>query len=112
MATVTIGEKTGATFTGCQDTQVRQQAATTNYATTTPLEVHKYASGDHAHLLIKFPGLSNIPVGATITAATLYIALSAAVGDVSYTITARRLLRDWVVNQRAMSPRDGAARSL
>lgn len=97
MATETIGRNSTDTYTGCEDTQIRQGAPTTNSGSGTQLEVTKYAVGDHNHTLIKFSGLSNL-AGVTVSAATLYFRVESG-GGLPNTASARALLRAWVESE-------------
>lgn len=84
---------TGTHETTTVDTHIREAAATTNYDTASPVQTTKYGSGDHTHTLIKFD-LSTVS-GRSITSATLYLYANAG-GSTSHTVSAYRLLRDWV----------------
>lgn len=101
MTTVVIGDNTGNDFAGTEDTHMKSNAATTNYATTDPIESTKYGVGDHTHALLKFSGLSNITPTVTVSSATLsfycVIADNGYSGGTTQTISARRLLRNWDV---------------
>lgn len=97
--TVTVGDNTGNTHSGTDDVKLRQPNPTTNFGSDTVWEVTKYAASDHTHSVIKFPGLSSITGPVTVTAATLYMRIAAVGGAVTYTVEARRVLRDWVEGQ-------------
>lgn len=98
MPTVSIGANSSADFAGAADTQLREIAPTTNYASGTDLEVTKYDSGDWTTALLKFTGLSSIPADATVTAVSIFLyQFGTATGaDGTYVVAAKRLLRDWV----------------
>lgn len=94
--TVSIGDVTGADYSGCEDAVIKEFTATTNYGSATDLEVSKWDTDDYSHTLIKFSGLSNLS-GKTVTAATLYLYVeSAKIAAPPQTHTLRKLLRDWV----------------
>ena len=95
MATETIGENTGNTYTGVTDACFKENNPTNPFGLATTFEINKYGSGDHANGAIKFSGLSKIVGPVTVTAATLYLWNTPAVGATS-TISAFRLLRNWV----------------
>ena len=83
-------------YTGVSDTHIKEGAATTNYATASPIEATYWASNDRTTALIKFTGLSNIPSGATVTSVELGIN---SYGTVDATATVNRVLPNWVVAQ-------------
>lgn len=85
-------------FTGTQDTHLREQNTTANYATSSTFEATKWDAGDHSHALLKFSGLSNIPATATVTSVTVGLWLDGDNGG-THTIDLRRALRGWVENQ-------------
>lgn len=100
MTTATIGDNTGNTYSGTDDGQIKQAAATTNYGSSTTMEVHKYGSGDHCNSLVKFSGLSNIAGPVTVSSATIYLYLTNNANTAgSVTIDCYRLLRNWVEAQ-------------
>lgn len=100
MPVVTIGAQTGADFGGVADAQIKEGAATTNYGSGNDIEVTKYDSGDWTTTLIAFSGLSNIPSGSTINAASIFLYQSAAdIANGTYVVSAKRLLRAWVEAQ-------------
>jgi hypothetical protein len=97
--TVTVGDNTGNTHSGTEDNKLRQFNATSNFGGDTTWEVTKFGAGDHTHGAIRFPGLSSISGPVTVTAATLFIRLSNVGGTVTYTVDARRFLRNWIEAQ-------------
>ena len=97
MTTATIGNNTGNTYSGTQDTWLREGVPTTNYDGTTPIEATKYNTGDWSTCLFKFTGLASISGPVTVSAATLYVYCSTVAGN--QTITAKRILRNVVTNQ-------------
>jgi hypothetical protein len=97
MPTVTIGDNTGNTHSGTEDTQLSSGATSTNYGSDATMEVTKYAPGSHIHSVLKFTGLSNISGPVTVSAATLYLYNTGNAGNT--TIEARALLRNWVEAQ-------------
>src|SRR6267142_4527731 len=76
MTAVVIGDNTGNDFPGKIDTTLRMTNATTNYGSDAGLETTKYSPADHSHSLLRFPGLSNIPSVAIVSAATVRLYLS------------------------------------
>lgn len=66
------------------DSYIDSGAPTTNYATTTPMILGRTSAGNTKRALFRF-NVSNIPVGATLTSATLTIPISG--GTVSATTT-------------------------
>lgn len=93
-ATVTIGDNTGNGFSGTDDAGLKENAATTNYGSSVQVDLHKYGSGDHANVVVRFPGLSNITGPVTVTAATLYLWQVGGPG-VPITYNVFRMLRNW-----------------
>jgi Disaggregatase related repeat len=94
--TATIGNNTGNTYSGVSDTRLQQDIPTSNFSSSTALDVDKFGAGGHANTLIKFTGLSNITGPVTVTSATIRLRLNGSDGGgASYTIGVRRLLRDW-----------------
>lgn len=98
MPTVTIGENTSDDFSGCEEVRLTEVAPTTNQDGS-DLQVTKFAASDHHNSLIKFTGLSNIPAGSTITAASINIRLVSALDETAETFTGRRVLRNWVESE-------------
>lgn len=94
MSVATIGQNTSNTFAGFEDTTLRDNAGafTTNYSTDPDLYVSKYAAGDYRAALVKVTGLTSLPAGQTISAATIYLKLSGGAID-PITISWRRILR-------------------
>jgi hypothetical protein len=70
MATITISGNTGATYSGCDETQLRENQATTNFANDTTFNVTAWDTGDRKHTVMKFTGLSNVGAG-TVTNAKI-----------------------------------------
>ena len=99
MPTITIGDNTGDDFSGTEDTHISESNATTNYDTTTPIEVTKYDVGNHTHALMKFSGISNLPGALTVSGATLYFYQEDNSGGAVYNITAKKLNRNWVIDE-------------
>lgn len=98
--TVVISDNTTGSpvgdFTGTADTKLSQTNATTNFGTSSSMEITKWAAGNHTHSIIKFTGLSNIPNTATVTSVTFGLWLNAGTADTTHTIDIRRNLRAWV----------------
>lgn len=99
-ATATIGDNTGNTYSGTDDTQLKANAATTNYGSSGSMDVNKYGVGDHANALVKFTGLSSITGPVTVSSATLYLYYTGPTsGSDTHTIDVHRVLRAWVEAQ-------------
>src|ERR1700754_745345 len=79
MPTITLSRRTGASFASGTDTYLTENAPTDNNDTITSFQVFSWASGDRGHALLSFTGLSNIPGGSTITAASLVLAANSIV---------------------------------
>lgn len=92
---VTVGDNSTDTHSGADEVHLKEIDPTTNYDGTV-FELGKWDSGDHTHGLIRFTGLSAISGPVTVSTATLYVFQNEDVGGGSYTIEARRLLRNWV----------------
>jgi hypothetical protein len=94
MPVITIGENTGNSYTGCEDSEIQVNNSTNNYGGSL---TQAFGSNDYIfwEVLIKFSGISNIPAGATINSASLFI-YSTTIDDVQFTAVMRRVLRDWV----------------
>lgn len=93
MPVVTIGQNTGDDFSGSDANNIYENEATT--VQTGNLDVGKYDTGFYRMGLAKFGGLSNLPAGLTVNAATLFAYNTS--GDVGiHVFTSRRLLRNWV----------------
>ena len=95
MPSITIGNNTGDTYSGTEDAWLRQYQNTYNYGGWSEMNVQRYASGNHSTSCLKFSGISSIPTGATITAASIFIYKHNGTSD-NNTITVKRLLRNWV----------------
>ena len=103
MTAVRIGDNTGDTYSGCECTHIKENSPTTNYGTTSPVESTKYGTGDHTHTLVKFSGISSLPAATTINAAALMMYATSVQhytgGDLTQTISARRVLLSWNESQ-------------
>lgn len=94
MPTETIGGNTADTYSGVFDNEMREGDAFANQDTVANIETSKYSAADYRNILLRFTGVSNIPSGATVTAATLYLYLNNASGA-GDTISVYRVLRNW-----------------
>jgi len=92
-------------YTGVDDLQLKQSYLTTNYSTFTSMEVTKYQPSDHTNALVKFTGVSNIPTGATITSATIYLYCNS--GSGSYYIDAFNVIQSWTNSGANWNTYDG-----
>jgi hypothetical protein len=81
-------------YTGVDDGQIAQSAATSNGGTFGTFEINKYDPGDHKHALIRFDGLSNVPSTAIVSTATLYLYQDGNSGS-THSISVRRMLQAW-----------------
>lgn len=97
MPTVRFGSNSADTHQGTDDTGISESNQTENRGGFNTNEVTKYASGDHRHLLIRFPGLTNISPGVTVTAATLYLYKENV--DSAQNMRFDRLLRPWIESE-------------
>jgi hypothetical protein len=72
MPTITIGENTGDTYTGITDTQIKENAPTTNYASGLTMEATSYGASDKTWSIIRVapPSLGGSIV---VSSATLYL---------------------------------------
>lgn len=97
MATVTIGNNTGDTHSGTEDTYLKENDPTTNYDASN-INVFKYAVGDSGTGLIRFSGLSNLIALAplTVTAASLFLFIDGDGSDANHDISVYTCLRNWV----------------
>jgi hypothetical protein len=99
MPTVVIGDNTGDDYSGTEDVQIKSAAPNSNYSSGwTTFEISKYGSGDHAHVLLSFSGLSNITGNITVSAASINIYREGGSSGTRH-VVARRVLRNWVESQ-------------
>jgi hypothetical protein len=99
MTTLVVGDNTGNTA-GTEDTQIKEGSATTNFATTTPLEVTHFGAGDWSRMLLRFTGLSGIPAGSTVLTVVPSIYHQNTSGDDNTVIfSIYKSLRNWVLTQ-------------
>lgn len=97
MPTETIGENTTDDYAGLVDTFISEGSATTNYGSSSYMEVNKYTSGGWNMGLVKATGIASLPATAVISAVSLYVRVNAAdLANGTYVISAKRLLRNWV----------------
>ena len=83
-----------------EDAAMRKQDPTVKYGSLDhPLSVAKFDATNHEHSLIRFSGLSVIPVGSVITKVTLGLWGQFNTGTSQYLIDVRRVLRPWVESQ-------------
>ena len=98
---------TGDLYSGVEDNNLLEQFPTFNDDSNGSLRVYKGTSGQHAHTLIRFTGLSNIPSTDTVTSATLYLRLRSGGGTGTYTIDLRRALQPWTAGGSTWETYDG-----
>jgi hypothetical protein len=96
MPTVAIGDNTGDDYSGTEDARLWEGGyANYNTGALDVTAIYKYSSENNATHLQKFSGLSNISSGVMVSSASFSIYRNDGnVGD--RTITARRLLVNWV----------------
>ena len=99
MTIVVIGENTGNDFSGTEDAQLQENAATTNDGGGTDLFASTFGVGDRRWFVIRFTGLSNITGPVTVNSATLRMKQRQNNGVGTESFTLRRCLRDWVEAQ-------------
>ena len=80
-------------YTGVTDTRLAKDSPTISFNTNASLEASNTSSSVQRTTLIKFTGLSNIPSGATITSATLWLRIETS--SATYNVDLRRVLLDW-----------------
>lgn len=106
MSVITLGDRTGTTYTGGEDQLLKEAAPTTPQHPGEALEANKFDTGDFNHSLIRFPALGNLGSKA-ISAATLYLYVQATDGA-DYTINVHRMLRPWVESTATWNTYDGS----
>lgn len=99
MPIVIIGNNTGDDFSGTIDAELYSASPDSNNSTTASKETTKYAAGDHRNSLYKFTGLSNITGPVTVNDAYIQMYCGDFGGTNPQTITAKRLLRNWVESE-------------
>lgn len=99
MTVTVIGDNTGDDYAGTEDTQLKEGSPTTNYETSDPIEITKWAASDYTHSVVSFSGLSNVSVSDTVSAATLNLYIVGTSAAAAGYADIRRLLRNWVVSQ-------------
>lgn len=72
MPTIVISQNSGADYTGVTDTQIKESAPTTNYASSQYMEATSYAAGDETRSLI-FVAAPSLGGPVTVSAATLSV---------------------------------------
>jgi len=95
-------------YTGLADTMLVQSEPTNNFNSgyrSDGIEVTKFGAGDHNHTIIRGDGLSNIPSGATVSSATLYVYQTA--NNASYSVDLRRMLQAWTDSGATWNTYDG-----
>lgn len=98
MTIVVIGDNTGDDYAGTDDTQIEEGAPTTNRDSLIYFETSKYSSGNWAHALLRFSGLSNITGPVTVNDAYISLTIGDAAGA-NHTVSWYRLLRTWVTTE-------------
>lgn len=92
-----VGDNSSNVYTGVEDTMLIESLPTTAAEGFDPdeLEIKKLTPGDYQYGLIRFAGLSDLPVDGVVTSAVLTLYLAITSGGSARTITARRCLRAW-----------------
>lgn len=94
----TIGDQTGATYSGCIDSYLQQASdGDNNFGSSDLLEVTKFNVSDYKNGVIAFPGVSNIVGPVDVSVASFYFYADEVGGD--HTISAYQLLRNWIENE-------------
>ena len=106
--TVTVGDNSTNTFSGTEDTYLRQNPdPTLNFGNDGNILIAKESAIENFFTLIRFTGLSNIPAGVTITAAKLFIYLND--GDSGDQLgEMRRMLTDWTETGATWNTKNGS----
>lgn len=100
MPTYVFGDNTGDDYSGTEDGRVREESATTNYGSSSTMQIAKYGASDHNHSLVKWTGISNLPSSINVTSATVSLYCTAAGGTPGVeTAAIRQVLRNWVEAQ-------------
>lgn len=89
MTTITIGGRSGATYSGTEDALLISDFPTNNYST---------EASSQAYPFLLRPDLSGLPSDATVTDAFWTFGINSGAGD-PQTVTIQRALRAWVENQ-------------
>jgi len=86
----------GTVISGVEDNQLRDDQALTNYGTTNPVEITKWAAGNHTHVIMRFD-TSTLSGSDTVTSAILY--LNQTLSTATYNIAVREILQTgWSVS--------------
>lgn len=101
MTVTVIGDNTGDDYSGTEDTYLKEGGgdATNNFSTSTQLFVSKFNLNNEHVALLGFSGLSNIPSGDTVSAATIGLYLFVDQGGGTHNIEVRKTLPSWVENE-------------
>jgi hypothetical protein len=98
MTVTVISDNTGDDYAGTEDTSISNTNPTTNYGTSSTMELTNWAGGSDKHLCLSFSGLSNISASEVVSSVTLGIYRFN--GDANtHSIGLKRLLRNWVEAQ-------------
>jgi hypothetical protein len=89
-----IGNNRSLTLSPVADVDIYQGTAGTNYGTDPFVVAGKDSTGKDDKILIKFD-ISSIPVGATVTSATLRLNLASSSGTGSYNIGVYKIIASW-----------------
>lgn len=93
MALITISNNTGATYSGANQNHIVENAPGNNFGNDSEFTIQSFFTGQRAHMLLSFDGLSSVTPGGTVSGAEigLYIITSATPKEIAL----RKLLRDW-----------------
>lgn len=73
MTTTTFSQASGASVASGTDTYLVETDPTGNYDGLTTFQVYSWASGDRGHGILSFTGLTTIPAGSTLSAASVVL---------------------------------------
>lgn len=104
--TVTIGDNTGDTYSGCEDAAILSKFMGEPFNTIN-LGAYAFIAIDNMQCatLIKFSGLSNLPSTASVSSAKLYLYLDPSANTQDFTLTAYGVLRNWTEGTGAYADR-------
>lgn len=78
---------------GTSDGRLEQAFATSNFGGALTLSVHKRSASNHAHSVLGFTGLSQIPTNAVVNRVKVRVRLRTVTGTNTHTVNFRRILR-------------------
>lgn len=96
MATITISDNTGATYSGVADNFLREANPDNNQGSNSVLEIQTFVAGDRKHSIIRFDGLSNVSTGGTVSNAKIRLYQEDL--NNALELSVYRLIQSWVEN--------------